>query len=77
MSMTQFDSMPIDTTVESSILNFNDARDTALNEEFLRQGYHYTNALRNIKTAGTQIVGVFVIAMLSLILSEVFVRPGR
>lgn len=75
--MTQFDSLPLDDSVESKILNFNDTTDTPLNEEFLRQGYYYTNALRNIKTAGTQILSVFVIAMLSLIFSEVFVLPGR
>lgn len=77
MSMTQFDSVPLDDSVESKILAFNDTNDTPLNGEFLRQGYYYTNALRNIKTAGAQILAVFVIMMLSLILSEIFVRPGR
>jgi hypothetical protein len=77
MSMTQFDSLPLDESVQSMILVFNNTNDTPLNGEFLRQGYLYTNALRNIKTAGVQILAVFVIMMVSLILSEVFVRPGR
>jgi hypothetical protein len=65
------DSIPVDKYAEEQLLEFNDATDLPLNGEFQRQGYKYTNALRNIKTAGFKIFLAIMAGGILLIIMEI------
>ncbi len=77
LNLAQLNSVSSDQMIADSFLNFNDTADRALNVDFERFGYRKTNFLRNIKTTATYVIIAILTLMITLILKELYIVPGK